>query len=147
MVTEARQTTLDELIETTTPLPENKERHKDSWGEVVFYSDGWAWGISPTGATICLGREAAVRAAVANLMLRCRNETVNKIVELERKLQEDIKNQNGRNQGINAKYAARKPIIGNYKRVRSGRLVGVKQRNNRRPAARTKPAVQSVKPK
>ena len=43
---------------------------KDSWGEVVQYLDGYAWGVAADGSTICLGVESAVKEAIANPKLK-----------------------------------------------------------------------------
>lgn len=66
-------------------IKESKEAViRQSWGAVFQYFDGWAWGIAADGRTICLGREDAVKAAVANPKLRSGYEDIDAIIELER---------------------------------------------------------------
>ncbi len=58
----------------------------NEFGHVIQYCDGFAWGITPAGETVCLGTADAVKAALANPKLHSCREEIDGIIELERKL-------------------------------------------------------------
>lgn len=61
---------------------------------IISYIDGWGWGIAADGRTICLGREAAVKEALANPKLKSGAPDVDQIIDLERKIIAEV-NLNG----------------------------------------------------
>ncbi len=63
---------------------------KSEDGQVIRYIDGFAWGVSPTGETLCLGTETDIRTILANPKLRPRNPTVASIVTLEKQLSKEV---------------------------------------------------------
>ena len=66
---------------------------REQEGQVVQYIDGYAWGIAPTGETICLGTEVDIRTILVNPRKHPSNPTIAQIISLERQLlkQEDKK--------------------------------------------------------
>jgi len=62
------------------------QKTKQSWGEVIQYLDGYAWGIAADGQTICLGREVSIREVIANPKLMSFIPEVDGIISLEREL-------------------------------------------------------------
>ena len=44
-----------------------EQKSKDQWSEggQVFYSEGWAWGVTSKGGRICLGTEEEIKEALA----------------------------------------------------------------------------------
>ena len=67
---------------------ERQKSAKTSWGEVIQFLDGYAWGIAPDGHTVCLGAEADIKAMLADPTKRAANPLINEIVDLERELTE-----------------------------------------------------------
>ena len=116
-----------------------RENHRDYWSQdgQVFFTGGKGWGLTSSLRSIPLGPEDKVleilkTGKVDSDLSPTQREVLTGIIELIKKM-EDL---NGRQQGIDAKRTARKPIIGSHKRVRSGRNVGHKQPNIRRPSAK-----------
>ncbi|MFC1933454.1 hypothetical protein ACFLXU_07565 [Chloroflexota bacterium] len=68
-----------------------------SWGEIIQYLDGMAYGIAPNGQTVCLGKEAEVKEMLADPLKHSTNTVKNDLIDLERQLtkQKEIEN-NGR---------------------------------------------------
>ena len=67
-------------------LPPAQDFDKRQWGEIIYYLDGWAWGIDANGTTVCLGRETAVKAAIANPKQVSGDPVIDAIIDLERQL-------------------------------------------------------------
>ncbi len=67
-------------------LKEAQAKPRQSWGEVVQYLDGWAWGVDIELNTVCLGKEDAVKAAIANPKLHCSITAIDQVIELEREI-------------------------------------------------------------
>jgi len=88
-------------------------------GIIIDYSSGYAFGITATGRTICLGTEPAVRLAVANIFLKSGIPEIDAVIELERELQ-----------GINKKDGEIDGRIS--KRINATNKRGVISANNRR---------------
>lgn len=61
---------------------------QDSFGEVVQFLDGCAYGITPKGNTVFIGSESDVRAILGGKG-RSENRVSTQIIELERKLQRE----------------------------------------------------------
>ena len=59
---------------------------EDSFGEVLNYIDGYAYGVSPEGRTVCLGTETDIRAILANPRKHPQNPTIAQVINLERQL-------------------------------------------------------------
>ncbi len=72
------------------------QKTKQSWGEAIQYLDGYAWGIAVDGQTICLGRGASIREAIANPKLMSFIPEVDGIISLERELIAKESEGNGR---------------------------------------------------
>jgi len=85
-----------------------KYNQPDHWKGGVFFTGGKGYGLTDDLRTIELGPEAEV------------------IKDIPKEDEND-----GKQGSYDAKHTARKPIIGNNKRIRSGRIVGHKQPNNR----------------
>lgn len=59
---------------------------KSQDGQAIQYLDGYAWGITPSGGTICLGTETDIRAILANPKRHPNNPTIAQVISLERQL-------------------------------------------------------------
>ena len=59
---------------------------KDQNGQVIQYIDGWAWGITPEGRTVCLGTEPDIKAILANPRRHPENPTIAQVISVERHL-------------------------------------------------------------
>lgn len=64
---------------------------KEQEGQVIQYIDGFAWGITPRGDTICLGTETDIRTIVANPKLHPKNPTIAQVISTERALSKQEK--------------------------------------------------------
>lgn len=70
---------------------------KEQDGQVIQYIDGFAWGVGPTGRTVCLGDEAKIKELLTMpKQKRAGNPTIDQIISLERSLvkqkeKEDVK--------------------------------------------------------
>lgn len=91
--------------------PAARPKHQDTWGEVIYYLDGWAWGITKRGETKCLGLEASVREAITDPKLLRNDTEVNEIIELERRLIKEKENENGRAADYNVKSSRKQRVI------------------------------------
>lgn len=69
--------------------------YSDGWGEVIQFQDGWCWGIDPSGATVCCGREDDV-AAILSGGKRSASPVVNDILDLEKILRKERADRDGR---------------------------------------------------
>jgi len=54
--------------------------------EVIQYIDGWAFGVSKSGNTICLGSETEIRGILANPRHHPDNPTIAQVIEVEQAL-------------------------------------------------------------
>ena len=54
-------------------------------GEVIRYIDGWAWGITSKGDTVCLGTEPDIKAILLTNK-RPTNPTIASVIAVERTL-------------------------------------------------------------
>ena len=70
---------------------------KESEGQVIQYIDGYAWGVTPSGGTACLGTEPDIRAILANPRKHPSNPTIAQVISLERQL---IKNEQKKEQVV-----------------------------------------------
>ena len=74
-------------------LPIKITSKEDSFGQVVYYTAGWAYGIALNGETICLGTEAEVKAILTNPRYHPDNPTVAQVISLERDLTRQVNNE------------------------------------------------------
>ena len=93
-----------------------KKELKDYQGDesVIQYLDGYAWGITPDGSTICLGIGDAVKAAIANPKLRSSNPAIDQVIELERETIAKESETNGRQPKLKRPGAVRSRPIGAF---------------------------------
>ena len=68
--------------------PEKQKSAKATWDEVVYYLDGFCYGVAPDGQIICLGDEADIKAMLADPTKRADDPRINEIIDLERELTE-----------------------------------------------------------
>ncbi len=68
---------------------------KQEWGYALQHLDGFTWGITETGETVCLGNEQAVKAALGNPKLHSCIEEIDHCIDLERKLIREENENNG----------------------------------------------------
>lgn len=114
--------------------------HKDSWGRVISYSDGFAWGVSVEGVTICLGKEGDVKGAIADANLSSGYPDVDDIIGKERELQQkEGENDGKRFRGNEVKRRASKASRRGNIRVRP-----VRHSRNKRLNARQSKATKRV---
>lgn len=74
-----------DLIKQALPEPiKGKESYSE--GHQVYFLDGYAWGIDAELQPVCLGTEAAVRAAIDNPKLKSGIPEVDAIIEQERQV-------------------------------------------------------------
>lgn len=59
---------------------------KNKEGQVIQYIDGFAWGVTPMGGTVCLGTETDVKDRLKNSRRHSKNPIIAQIIELERAL-------------------------------------------------------------
>ncbi len=89
--------------------------------EVIRFIDNYAWGISPIGATIYLGKEDIIRSAITNQDFKSNNPTVDNIIQLEISLsgKTKIKSRNT-NLRLQNKHRAHyhQPLISNTIKIR-----------------------------
>lgn len=117
LFSEKHETILDEPTEAVEQEVERPATpSKESWGEVMFYLDGRAYGITDTGRTIDMGAEKVVKSVIADPEGRYNIPAFDQIIELERKLQKE-KIENGE-RTIDAKRTARSTNQRNAKRIR-----------------------------
>ena len=82
---------------------------KDTDGQSIQYLDGFAWGVTPEGGTICLGTEPDIRRILANPREHPRNPTIAEVISVERQLIKQDINKTKKEQGRErAKLAERK---------------------------------------
>lgn len=74
--------------------------YSDNWGEIIHFVDGWCYGIAPDGKTVCCGKEQEVKAILADPSKRSENPLINEILDLERKLREEQKDEGNDTTGI-----------------------------------------------
>ena len=62
---------------------------KDKWGHVLFFQDGWCYGVVSNGSTICVGTDNEIQDMLTDKSKRSNSPVVNKIVDLEIKFREE----------------------------------------------------------
>jgi hypothetical protein len=88
----------DDIFESSSASQETT-KPKSSWGLIIKYFDGHAFGIDAKGQTIYMGREADVRAAISAPDLRSNfDPNIQIILELEARLirAQEEQNRDGR---------------------------------------------------
>ena len=63
---------------------------EQDFGEVINYVDGFAYGVTPEGRTVCLGSEGSIKAILGNPRRKPENEMIARIVGLERQLAKKV---------------------------------------------------------
>ncbi|MFH1925761.1 MAG: hypothetical protein ABIK32_04640 [Chloroflexota bacterium] len=84
-----------ETLREPKPVPPARDT---SWGQIIQYDNGQAWGIASDLRTVYLGLEADVRAAIDNPELKCGEPIIDGIIDKERELK--------RSEGYEARNAA-----------------------------------------
>lgn len=133
------------------PIPapaHNTGDNRESWSEggMIHFLDGYAWGDTFEGDTVCMGTESAVRAAIDNPRLLCRNYEIDRIMELERKYIREEKESYGKRPEGKPNYRASRPGKPDNKRVRPMSVTRNFRRNIGRPAPVQKNTLHRVKP-
>ena len=84
---------------------------KDQDGQSIQYRDGFAWGITPEGRTICLGTEQNIRDILAHPKKRPENPTIAEVISIERQLlRQDTEKAVRKQERERAKLAERKKL-------------------------------------
>ena len=101
-------------------LGKEEEAGRDYWSEggQVYFLDGYAWGLNPKLETICLGTAQAVRVAIADPALKCGDPDIDGVVNMERELKREEREQYGRRPEGTVKLRASKLRKPGNKRVR-----------------------------
>ena len=81
------------------------------WGGIIQWVDGFCYGITPNGRTICCGKEADVKATLADPAQKATNPLVNDILNLEIKLLLDKETEDGKPGDIKARTSGSQRVV------------------------------------
>jgi len=94
---------------------ETQAKSHQSWGEIIQYLDGMAFGIAPDGRTICLGNESDIREILSDASVRSNSPIINDIIDTERQLIKQREGENGRQPELKRPSAFRGRPVGDIK--------------------------------